>query len=129
MGGSNSETLTLLPPPEASCCSPPALTLGALSKFPSRCRAQEAEDLGSSSFLILLTGELSPLVSPVYLQERPEEARLGMPVSLEEQILNSTFEACDPQRTGGGGTRGAGDQCGQDRVEAGNWGASERRLG
>ncbi|PNI29275.1 CCDC155 isoform 3, partial [Pan troglodytes] len=23
-----------------------------------------------------------------------------MPVSLEEQILNSTFEACDPQRTG-----------------------------
>ncbi|PNJ41416.1 CCDC155 isoform 8, partial [Pongo abelii] len=23
-----------------------------------------------------------------------------MPVNLEEQILNSTFEACDPQRTG-----------------------------
>nr|XP_024653477.1 protein KASH5 isoform X1 [Macaca nemestrina] len=63
MGGRNSETLTLLPPPEASCCSPLALTL-------------------------------------VYLWEQPEETRLGMPVSLEEQILNSTFEACDPQRTG-----------------------------
>ncbi|XP_021786991.2 protein KASH5 isoform X3 [Papio anubis] len=63
MGGSNSEILTLLPLPEASCCSPLALTL-------------------------------------VYLWEQPEEARLGMPVSLEEQILNSTFEACDPQRTG-----------------------------
>ncbi|XP_011801780.1 PREDICTED: protein KASH5 [Colobus angolensis palliatus] len=36
----------------------------------------------------------------MYLCEQPEEARLGMPVSLEEQILNSTFEACDPQRTG-----------------------------
>ncbi|XP_070943550.1 protein KASH5 isoform X3 [Macaca nemestrina] len=37
---------------------------------------------------------------PLYLWEQPEETRLGMPVSLEEQILNSTFEACDPQRTG-----------------------------
>lgn len=73
-----------------------------------------------SSFLILLTGELNPLVSPVYLWEQPEETRLGMPVSLEEQILNSTFEACDPQRTGGGaGGRDAGDQCRRER--GGGW--------
>ncbi|XP_008047368.1 protein KASH5 [Carlito syrichta] len=36
----------------------------------------------------------------MYLGEQSEEANLGMPHSLEEQILSSTFEACDPQRTG-----------------------------
>ncbi|XP_059986096.1 protein KASH5 isoform X1 [Lagenorhynchus albirostris] len=36
----------------------------------------------------------------VYLLDQPEEGSLGTPLSLEEQILNSTFEACDPQRTG-----------------------------
>ncbi|XP_007463414.1 PREDICTED: protein KASH5 [Lipotes vexillifer] len=36
----------------------------------------------------------------VYLWDQPEEGSLGTPLSLEEQILNSTFEACDPQRTG-----------------------------
>ncbi|XP_049757759.1 protein KASH5 [Elephas maximus indicus] len=36
----------------------------------------------------------------MYLQDHPEEGSLGTPLSLEEQILNSTFEACDPQRTG-----------------------------
>ncbi|XP_059856373.1 protein KASH5 isoform X1 [Delphinus delphis] len=36
----------------------------------------------------------------VYLSDQPEEGSLGTPLSLEEQILNSTFEACDPQRTG-----------------------------
>ncbi|XP_058281571.1 protein KASH5 isoform X5 [Hylobates moloch] len=41
-----------------------------------------------------------PRPKRMYLWEQPEEARLGMPISLEEQILNSTFEACDPQRTG-----------------------------
>lgn len=40
------------------------------------------------------------LVSSVYLLDQPEEGSLGPPLSLEEQILNSTFEACDPQRTG-----------------------------
>ncbi|NP_001266785.1 protein KASH5 [Pan troglodytes] len=45
-------------------------------------------------------GPVGGPTAEMYLQERPEEARLGMPVSLEEQILNSTFEACDPQRTG-----------------------------
>lgn len=40
------------------------------------------------------------LVSSVYLSDQPEEGSLGTPLSLEEQILNSTFEACDPQRTG-----------------------------
>lgn len=82
-----------------------------------------------SSFLILLTGELNPLVSPVYLWEQPEETRLGMPVSLEEQILNSTFEACDPQRTGGGAGGMLGTSAGGRGVEAGNWGASGKRLG
>ncbi|XP_023562498.1 protein KASH5 isoform X2 [Octodon degus] len=32
--------------------------------------------------------------------EQPEDGSLGPLLSLEEQILNSTFEACDPQRTG-----------------------------
>ncbi|VTJ66748.1 Hypothetical predicted protein [Marmota monax] len=36
----------------------------------------------------------------VYLWEQPEEVSPGPLLSLEEQILNSTFEACDPQRTG-----------------------------
>ncbi|XP_028339025.1 protein KASH5 isoform X1 [Physeter macrocephalus] len=35
-----------------------------------------------------------------YLWDQPEEGSLGTQLSLEEQILNSTFEACDPQRTG-----------------------------
>ncbi|KAF6076845.1 hypothetical protein HJG60_002186 [Phyllostomus discolor] len=38
--------------------------------------------------------------SQMYLWDQPEEGLLGTPLSLEEQILNSTFEACDPQRTG-----------------------------
>ncbi|XP_045056311.2 protein KASH5 isoform X5 [Desmodus rotundus] len=36
----------------------------------------------------------------MYVWDQPEEGLLGTPLSLEEQILNSTFEACDPQRTG-----------------------------
>ncbi|KAM5209484.1 protein KASH5 [Hipposideros larvatus] len=36
----------------------------------------------------------------MYLCDQPEEGSLGTLLSLEEQILNSTFEACDPQRTG-----------------------------
>uniref|UniRef100_A0A8C6ERM9 KASH domain containing 5 n=1 Tax=Marmota marmota marmota TaxID=9994 RepID=A0A8C6ERM9_MARMA len=36
----------------------------------------------------------------MYLWEQPEEVSPGPLLSLEEQILNSTFEACDPQRTG-----------------------------
>uniref|UniRef100_A0A9L0S4I1 KASH domain containing 5 n=1 Tax=Equus caballus TaxID=9796 RepID=A0A9L0S4I1_HORSE len=36
----------------------------------------------------------------MYLWDRPEEGSLGALLSLEEQVLNSTFEACDPQRTG-----------------------------
>ncbi|ELW47141.1 Coiled-coil domain-containing protein 155 [Tupaia chinensis] len=48
----------------------------------------------------LLTGGLGPSVSSVYLWEQPETASPGALLSLEEQILNSTFEACDPQKTG-----------------------------
>ncbi|XP_075394015.1 protein KASH5 [Tenrec ecaudatus] len=36
----------------------------------------------------------------VHLWDQPQEGSVGTPPSLEEQILNSTFEACDPQRTG-----------------------------
>ncbi|XP_022379652.1 protein KASH5 isoform X2 [Enhydra lutris kenyoni] len=36
----------------------------------------------------------------VYLWDQLEEGSLGTLLSLEEQILNSTFEACDTQRTG-----------------------------
>ncbi|XP_073914049.1 protein KASH5 isoform X3 [Castor canadensis] len=36
----------------------------------------------------------------MYLWEQPEEVSSGPLLTLEEQILNSTFEACDPQRTG-----------------------------
>ncbi|XP_006898793.1 PREDICTED: protein KASH5 [Elephantulus edwardii] len=35
-----------------------------------------------------------------YLWDQPEQGSLGTPLSLEEQVLNSTFEACDPKRTG-----------------------------
>uniref|UniRef100_A0A8C9P0J1 KASH domain containing 5 n=1 Tax=Spermophilus dauricus TaxID=99837 RepID=A0A8C9P0J1_SPEDA len=42
----------------------------------------------------------------MYLWEQPEEVSPGPLLSLEEQILNSTFEACDPQRTGGRGRLG-----------------------
>ncbi|EGW04001.1 Coiled-coil domain-containing protein 155 [Cricetulus griseus] len=38
--------------------------------------------------------------TPVYLWEQPEEVNSGPLLSLEEQILNSTFEACDPHKTG-----------------------------
>ncbi|XP_008843263.1 protein KASH5 [Nannospalax galili] len=36
----------------------------------------------------------------MYLWEQPEEEGTRPLLSLEEQILNSTFEACDPHRTG-----------------------------
>ncbi|XP_059732921.1 protein KASH5 isoform X5 [Bos taurus] len=36
----------------------------------------------------------------MYLWDQAEDRSLGTLLSLEEQILNSTFEACDPQRTG-----------------------------
>ncbi|KAF0872337.1 KASH5 protein, partial [Crocuta crocuta] len=45
-------------------------------------------------------GLAAPLVSSVCLWDQLEEGSLGTLPSLEEQVLNSTFEACDPQRTG-----------------------------
>ncbi|XP_051030185.1 protein KASH5 [Phodopus roborovskii] len=36
----------------------------------------------------------------MYLWEQPEGLNSGPLLSLEEQILNSTFEACDPHKTG-----------------------------
>ncbi|KAL2762957.1 protein KASH5 [Daubentonia madagascariensis] len=45
-------------------------------------------------------GQAGSPAAEMYLWEQPEEVNLGMLLSLEEQILNSTFEACDPQRTG-----------------------------
>lgn len=57
--------------------------------------------LGRGSWCRLTHG-LGPLFSAVYLWEQPEEVTSGPLLSLEEQILNSTFEACDPHKTGGG---------------------------
>lgn len=76
-----------------------------------------------------------PSVSSVYLWDRPEEGSLGTLLSLEEQVLNSTFEACDPQRTGGRGEAGwrarAWERWGiiRDRDWRGNWEATERGMG
>ncbi|XP_045148570.1 protein KASH5 [Echinops telfairi] len=41
-----------------------------------------------------------PAAATMHLWDQPQEGSVGTPPSLEEQILNSTFEACDPQRTG-----------------------------
>ncbi|XP_047386081.1 protein KASH5 isoform X2 [Sciurus carolinensis] len=45
-------------------------------------------------------GRAGGSAAEMYLWEQPEEVSPGPLLSLEEQILNSTFEACDPQRTG-----------------------------
>nr|XP_012609916.1 protein KASH5 isoform X3 [Microcebus murinus] len=45
-------------------------------------------------------GQAGGPAAEMYLWEQPDEANLKPLLSLEEQILNSTFEACDPQRTG-----------------------------
>lgn len=81
-------------------------------------------------------GWTGPLVSSVYLWEQPEEGRLETPLSLEDQILNSMFEACDPQRTGGRGRVGLGalgvgeiSNNKEQRCGAWNWGALERGMG
>ncbi|XP_043292103.1 protein KASH5 isoform X3 [Cervus canadensis] len=45
-------------------------------------------------------GQAGGPTAKMYLWDQAEDGSLGTPLSLEEQILNSTFEACDPQRTG-----------------------------
>ncbi|XP_012883036.1 PREDICTED: protein KASH5 [Dipodomys ordii] len=45
-------------------------------------------------------GQAGSPTTEMYLWEQPEEVSSGPLLNLEEQILNSTFEACDPQRTG-----------------------------
>ncbi|KAM6223629.1 protein KASH5 [Rhynchocyon petersi] len=45
-------------------------------------------------------GQEDGLAAAMHQREQPEQGSLGTPLSLEEQVLNSTFEACDPQRTG-----------------------------
>ncbi|KAK2509634.1 hypothetical protein MC885_021164 [Smutsia gigantea] len=45
-------------------------------------------------------GPASSPIAKMYLWDQPEEGSLKVLPSQEEQILNSTFEACDPQRTG-----------------------------
>ncbi|XP_031242419.1 protein KASH5 isoform X2 [Mastomys coucha] len=45
-------------------------------------------------------GQVNGPTAQMYLWEQPEEANSGPLLSLEEQILNSTFEACDPHKTG-----------------------------
>ncbi|XP_055469434.1 protein KASH5, partial [Psammomys obesus] len=45
-------------------------------------------------------GEARGPSAQMYLWEQPEEVNSEPLLSLEEQILNSTFEACDPHKTG-----------------------------
>ncbi|XP_037675190.1 protein KASH5 isoform X3 [Choloepus didactylus] len=45
-------------------------------------------------------GQVGGPAAEMYLWDQPQEGSLGTLLSLEEQVLNSTFEACDPQRTG-----------------------------
>ncbi|XP_070306628.1 protein KASH5 isoform X4 [Odocoileus virginianus] len=45
-------------------------------------------------------GQAGGPAAKMYLWDQAEDGNLETPLSLEEQILNSTFEACDPQRTG-----------------------------
>ncbi|XP_006868467.1 PREDICTED: protein KASH5 [Chrysochloris asiatica] len=45
-------------------------------------------------------GQSSGPAAAMYLWDQPEDGSLRTRLSLEEQVLNSTFEACDPQRTG-----------------------------
>ncbi|XP_021023471.1 protein KASH5 isoform X1 [Mus caroli] len=45
-------------------------------------------------------GQAGGPTAQMYLWEQPEEASSRPLPSLEEQILNSTFEACDPHKTG-----------------------------
>ncbi|XP_021489584.2 protein KASH5 [Meriones unguiculatus] len=45
-------------------------------------------------------GEARGPTAQMYLWEQPEEVNSEPLLSLEEQILNSTFEACDPHKTG-----------------------------
>ncbi|XP_015420920.1 PREDICTED: protein KASH5 isoform X2 [Myotis davidii] len=89
--GGDSKTLTLLPPPPRSFLLFP--TSGNSRPLGMNFPLQEP---GHSS----PHGWTGPLVSSVYLWEQPDEGRLETPLSLEDQILNSMFEACDPQRTG-----------------------------
>ncbi|XP_076789810.1 protein KASH5 isoform X2 [Arvicanthis niloticus] len=45
-------------------------------------------------------GQASGPAAQMYLWEQPDEGNSGPLLSLEEQILKSTFEACDPHKTG-----------------------------
>lgn len=86
----NHHVATLL---EASCCPLPVPTTELSIISPN---------LAEPSSGVWEQALVCPLFSTVYLWEQPEEANSGPLLSLEEQILNSTFEACDPHKTGGG---------------------------
>ncbi|XP_076987273.1 protein KASH5 isoform X2 [Tamandua tetradactyla] len=45
-------------------------------------------------------GQAGGRTAEMYPWDQPQDGSLGTLLSLEEQVLNSTFEACDPQRTG-----------------------------
>uniref|UniRef100_A0A8C2MA61 KASH domain containing 5 n=2 Tax=Cricetulus griseus TaxID=10029 RepID=A0A8C2MA61_CRIGR len=78
----------------AGCSFPnPPISGGRVRASPAATEKQEwsmdlPEDPASSS------------TAQMYLWEQPEEVNSGPLLSLEEQILNSTFEACDPHKTG-----------------------------
>lgn len=114
------------------CC--PHLKLPAVP-HQRRLQGSECTPPSAGARSRLSSGWTGPLVSSVYLWEQPEESRLETPLSLEDQILNSMFEACDPQRTGGRGRMGPGSlgvgEIGNTKGQrwgARNWGALEREM-
>ncbi|XP_015978004.2 LOW QUALITY PROTEIN: protein KASH5 [Rousettus aegyptiacus] len=67
----------------------------ALDEFPFLCRSPSPFSSRPPP-----QGWTDPFLSSVYLWDQAEEGSLGTLLNSEEQILNSMFEACDPQRTG-----------------------------
>ncbi|XP_040592070.1 protein KASH5 isoform X2 [Mesocricetus auratus] len=84
----------------AGCPFPsPPLSGGKVRASPAAAETQEWSMDLSSDPASDCTAQ-SPHFSTVCLWEQPEEVNSEPLLSLEEQILNSTFEACDPHKTG-----------------------------
>lgn len=99
----------------------------ALDEFPFLCRRPSPFSSRPPS-----QGWTDPFLSSVYLWDQAEEGSLGTLLNSEEQILNSMFEACDPQRTGGRGRMGPGEHWvwerqGTIRGSNGDWELGSRR--
>ncbi|KAL1769370.1 KASH5 isoform X1 [Sigmodon hispidus] len=82
----------------SSDSNPTATSASQANESQGGWRREESLDIGSKKILVSTHTEAS--FSTVYLWEQPEEVNSGPLLSLEEQILNCTFEACDPHKTG-----------------------------